>query len=495
MRTTTVEVGFDEWQPEQRVICLASNLDSTSDLEIGTLVRIDDAIDGQEYLGEILRGPFFPSPSRPDDRPQLRYDCRLIGRLNGASVESTVGRPRPGSAVSIVEQSDGLDLRFLHPTEGNVLLGSLRSDREVFVSLDEADKAVLPRNIGVFGTVGSGKSNTTQVIIEEAARAGWSVVVVDVEGEYLKVDKPNKVKNQREELDRLGRSPKGVDDLQVFVPAAAGKRRGTTSFVVPISGYPIELLSALLDVSDAQRRLLHKAADRLDVIPNVEALAREIDLVSEEGFRDSTKGILLENLRQLARIGLFDDKSNAKVDHLSAKALIRPGRVSIVDVSDLDDKARNLTLGHVLDLVFKIVQRFALHENSGEGPRPPVLVVMEEVQTFFGSSDDASRIVMDFVQDVARRGRKRWLSLLMVSQQPSALPVRLFELLNTRLIHQTRSEVNINALRRSCGDVEGHWWKRVSDFDPGICLLSGPAVHRAVEIQVRPSSSERLLVD
>jgi hypothetical protein len=105
---------------------LASNLDSTSDLEIGTLVRIDDAIDRQEYLGEILRGPFFPSPSRPDDRPQLRYDCRLIGRLDGSSVESTVGRPRPGSPVLIVEQSDGLDLRFLLPTEGNLLLGSLR---------------------------------------------------------------------------------------------------------------------------------------------------------------------------------------------------------------------------------------------------------------------------------------------------------------------------------------------------------------------------------
>jgi DNA helicase HerA-like ATPase len=495
MRTTTVEVGFDEWQPEQRVICLASNLDSTSELEIGDLVRIDDAIDGREYLGEILKGPFFPAPSRPDDQPQLRYDCRLIGRLDGTSVKSTVGRPRPGSTVEVIESSDDLDLGFMHPTTGNVLLGSLRSDKEVFVSLDESNKAVLPRNIGVFGTVGSGKSNTTQVIIEEAAKAGWSVVVVDVEGEYLKVDKPNKTRTQINELERLGRPPKGVDDLQIFVPAAAGKRRGATSFVVPIAGYPIELLGALLDVSDAQRRLLHKAADRLGVIPNVEALANAIDYVAVDGFYESTKEILLERLRQLAQIGLFDDKSNSKVEYLSARELIKPGRVSVVDVADLQDKARNLTLGYVLELVFKIVQRFEVGENSGEGPRPPVLVVMEEVQTFFGSSDDASRIVMDFVQDVARRGRKRWLSLLMVSQQPSALPSRLFELLNTRLIHQTRSEVNINALRRSCGDVEGHWWKRVSDFDPGTCLLSGPAVNRAVEIQIRPSSSERLLID
>jgi DNA helicase HerA-like ATPase len=495
MRATSLQVGFDDWQPEQRVVYLVAALDQPSDLEIGTLVKVSDQVDGRDYFGEILKGPFFPSTDRPDEQALLRYECRLMGCIDGKSVKSTVGRPRPGSTVEVVESSDDLDLGFMHPTTGNVLLGSLRSDKEVFVSLDEANKAVLPRNIGVFGTVGSGKSNTTQVIIEEAAKAGWSVVVVDVEGEYLKLDRPNKTKIQRDELDRIGRPPNGVDDFQIFVPAAAGKRRGAKSFVVPIAGYPIELLGALLDVSDAQRRLLHKAAERLGVIPNVEALANAIDHASVDGFYESTKEILLERLRQLAQLGLFDDKTNSKVEYLSARDLIRPGRVSVVDVSDLQDKARNLTLGYVLELVFKIVQRFEVGQDSGDGPRPPVLVVMEEVQTFFGSSDDASRIVMDFVQDVARRGRKRWLSLLMVSQQPSALPSRLFELLNTRLIHQTRSEVNINALRRSCGDVEGHWWKRVADFDPGTCLLSGPAVNRAVEVRIRPSSSERLLVD
>lgn len=41
-------------------------------------------------------------------------------------------------------------------------------------------KKVLPRNVGIFGTVGSGKTNSAQVLIEEASRAGYAVIVLDV---------------------------------------------------------------------------------------------------------------------------------------------------------------------------------------------------------------------------------------------------------------------------------------------------------------------------
>ena len=44
--------------------------------------------------------------------------------------------------------------------------------------------------MGVFGTVGSGKSNTAQVLAEEAIEAGWAVVLIDVEGEYVRMNEP-----------------------------------------------------------------------------------------------------------------------------------------------------------------------------------------------------------------------------------------------------------------------------------------------------------------
>ena len=57
--------------------------------------------------------------------------------------------------------------------------------------LIQIQKLFCPEIIGIFGTVGSGKTNSSQVLIEEAAAAGWAVVVLDVEGEYISMDKPN----------------------------------------------------------------------------------------------------------------------------------------------------------------------------------------------------------------------------------------------------------------------------------------------------------------
>ena len=60
----------------------------------------------------------------------------------------------------------------------------------VDVLADVTSKNFLPRSVGIFGTVGSGESNTTQVIVEEAVNAGWAVVIIDVEGEYVKMNEP-----------------------------------------------------------------------------------------------------------------------------------------------------------------------------------------------------------------------------------------------------------------------------------------------------------------
>src|SRR5947209_1556300 len=123
------------------------------------------------------------------------------------------GSPAPGSAVyglSPVEVAD------LHGFAGDMLLGNLAGKNDVWVSLQSKDKGVLPRNLGIFGTVGSGKSNTAQVVVEEAARNGWAVIVVDVESEYTNMDQPTDEAALVARLARFGRQPEGLEDLHVY---------------------------------------------------------------------------------------------------------------------------------------------------------------------------------------------------------------------------------------------------------------------------------------
>src|SRR4029077_17729719 len=97
-------------------------------------------------------------------------------------------------------------------------------------------------------------------------------------------------------------------------------------------------------------------------------------------------------------------------------------------------------------------------------PRPPVLVVIEEVHTFVSrASASRMRAVLDQLQVISRRGRKRWMGLALVSQQPGHVPDELFELANTRFIHQLKSAANLAPVKQTTGGVhEALWSKRHS---------------------------------
>src|SRR5437667_292821 len=129
---------------------------------------------------------------------------------------STNARPAPGSAVYSLDAGEVADL---HGFRGDMLLGSLSGEDDLWVSLQSRNKGVLPRNLGIFGTVGSGKSNTAQVVIEEAARNGWAVLVLDVESEYTDMDLPSDEDRSADRLARFGRRPEGLGDFQAFHPA------------------------------------------------------------------------------------------------------------------------------------------------------------------------------------------------------------------------------------------------------------------------------------
>jgi len=478
-------VGYDIQRPEPHIVSITAPLGSPQ-LKLDQLLQTS-GLEPAASLLRIIDGPYHFPPSDPSRDGVATYYARLSPADNDRS-ELEIVRPIPGSKLLPVEP-DGSTAEA-----GALLVGTMASHPSIDFTVDPAAKHILPRNVGVFGTVGSGKSNTTQVIIEEAARAGWAILVVDVEGEYTRMASATKLSpNQR---PHPMRQPTGLDDVRVLMPASSRARKGADSFVVPIAGYSTELLGALMELTEAQRRMFHNVMEDVEDDHTLEDLiqaAREHQ--PYDGRSQISKDILLNRLGLLANSGLFDSRANRKISPPSIDEIAVAGRVSIVDVSEMTDQTRNLTLGYFLQAVFAHVDSHALGSKTPTGKRPPVMVVMEEVQTFFGSADETKRVVLDFLQDVARRGRKRWLSLLAVSQQPSSLPSQFFELLNTRVIHQTRSQPNIEALRRSCGDIDDSQWRRVTNLRAGTAIFSGPSQPNASLVKVRLASTQRNLTD
>jgi DNA helicase HerA-like ATPase len=514
-----------------------------------TYVGISDEEQGLEFLGRVVEGPFYAPhevgaestigrttvlfPERTRFRPTyyVAGTIEVIGEITEGSerVTPTATRPRPYSKTYVFP-SDRLE-RMLG-LSGNFVLGKLQGYEDVTVHADGDNKNFLPRNVGVFGTVGSGKSNTTQVLIEEATAAGWAVVVVDVEGEYVRMNEPTDDDDLAHILrDRYGHEPQGVTDVVVYVPSSGSSDAlKPVPFKAPISKVEAHVMGDLLELTEAQMRMLLQLTEQLHQFPPSKArpaptarmgvlagavagatpppaydfaLQDMIDHLKEDNrfvssrpqIEKATAHTLCSKLITLGMSHVLDWNKTKGVNYLPVRDLLTPGRLSVLDVSETDDRSRNICISYLLQALFDEVVRTEIGKTV-EGTslsRPPLLVVLEEVHTFVSkASAHRMRTVLDQLQVVSRRGRKRWMGLVLVSQQPGHVPDELFELANTRFIHQLKSASNLAPVRATTGGVHDALWGTVPSLAPGGCLLTGATFRNPVFVQMRPAASRRM---
>jgi len=504
-------------------------------------VGIKDTEQNIEFLGRIVQGPFHipheagtnsktrkkngSHPESTKSRPS--YDVygniEILGQLlQGERVVTTPTRPRPYSEITIFPPER---LRKLLELEGNMLLGSLMGydERQIEVRVDAENKNILPLNVGIFGTVGSGKSNTVQVLVEEASSAGWACVIIDVEGEYVRMSEPQDQPDLNQILrESYSIAPQGSEDFRVYVPSSgASDAENPTPFKVPISELDLSIISDILEFSEPEFRLYERAVEATQRTPSHNSSSRSgtvagyqtptypytladlINVLSNSAFyihlddtEKSTADILRNKLfYTLGHSGMLDWTSTEATPYLPVNDLLVPGRVSVFDVSETDDRSRNIAIAYILQSLFATVTETAVGETipDTDVPRPKILIVIEEVHTFVSKqSVDKMKSVLDSLQTISRRGRKRWLSLALVSQQPGHVPDELFELANTRFIHQLKSAMNIAPVKQTTGVVNEALWSTIPALGPGQCLLTGRAFRNPLLVNIRPARSKRL---
>jgi DNA helicase HerA-like ATPase len=539
-------VNFDGGMADNTIAEVMAAADQRKLFRREVYVGIKDTEQNIEFLGRIVQGPFHspqvasttprtrkkngsnPESSKPGAAFEVHGRIEILGQLlHGERLITTSTRPRPYSEITIYPPDR---LRKLLELEGNMLLGSLMGydEQRVEVRVPAENKNILPLNVGIFGTVGSGKSNTVQVLVEEASSADWACVIIDVEGEYVRMNEPEDHPEMNLILrERYGLAPQGRPDFQVYVPSAGiSEADEPVCFKVPIAELDISILSDILEFSEPEFRMYERAAEATQRTPSQNRAARLgsaagqqtdtlrypytladlIDVLYNSAFYihlDDDEKSTADTLRNkllytLGHSGMLDWTSTETTPYLDVNDLLVPGRVSVFDVSETDDRSRNIAIAYILQSLFDRVTETAVGETIPETdlPRPKILVVIEEVHTFVAKQAvDKMKSVLDSLQTISRRGRKRWLSLALVSQQPGHVPDELFELANTRFIHQLKSAVNIAPVKQTTGGVHEALWATIPALGPGQCVLTGRTFRNPLLVNVRPARSKRLLTD
>jgi DNA helicase HerA-like ATPase len=164
--------------------------------------------------------------------------------------------------------------------------------------------------------------------------------------------------------------------------------------------------------------------------------------------------------------------------------MLTPGRVTVLDVSVANETVKNLATA---DLLRKVFADKVLRADA-----PPTLVVIEEAHSFISKEKALTmQATLEMLRNVTRRGRKRWLATAFVSQQTGHLPPEIFELCNTRMVHNLRSMHNLDALMATTGDIAGELWARCPLLGTGECIVSSPQLNRPAVVSMRPAASKR----
>jgi uncharacterized protein len=281
-------------------------------------------------------------------------------------------------------------------------------------------------------------------------------------------------------------------------------------------GYPRLTLPLLLDVVWTAARLAEGGKKDAEADDTTSSLPVSTPWLQTPERKNSLRRKLLANgrvdsaiswrtlagrLGRLNRLKVFDVENGA-TRPLVYKNLIRPGHVSVLDLSDSGAPVlNNLVIADLLRGVHQAQdEAFLAYEQAkkaGQPVTPPkVLVIIEEAHEFLSDERiDKMKVLFEQVARIAKRGRKRWLGLTFVTQLPQHLPRQLFGLVNSFVLHKISDPQVVSTLRRTVSGIDEGLWNRLPGLAPGQAIASFPHMARPLLVAIDAAPSELRLIE
>ena len=484
-----------------------------------------------------------------------RVQVEIIGeQMNDGTLLPPRRRPKPNSPVFTLNKAETAKALSI---QGNLRLGLADGFDDLGVCVPADSKAIFPRHLGILGTTGGGKSTTVSGLIAKAQKKNMAIVLIDTEGEYCGMKEPTEDERMIQALKRQKMEPKGVDNTHVYHlvdrETANPNHPNVRQFSLRFSALSPYALQEILDLTEAQSERFFKAYDvtkqileKLEIWPANEQqrrqllelddmdigypkmtltclydVVRQIHAIIEKGAdpkletnflvenRDKLKQLigaakmsgnliswraLIGKLNKIRRLKIFD---SSKAQQINYREMLQPGRVNILDLSDTDSpQINNLVIAEVLRGV-----QMQQDENYKEAARAeqsptPTTIFIEEAHEFLSAQRiQKMQVLFQQVARIARRGRKRWLGLVFITQLPQHLPDEVLGLINNWILHKVSDATVVSRLKRSIGGINEGLWRQLPSLAPGQAIGSFTTFTRPLLIGIDPTPCKLLMVD
>lgn len=297
-------------------------------------------------------------------------------------------------------------------------------------------------------------------------------------------------------------------DLGIFPAGAAdAERQKQEKLAASLDecerGWPRMKLSLILDVVGKCKALVNKAEfapfnDSLKSDAGRESMEKHID-VKQMPTNPASWGKLTSLLWRLHRLRVFDREGTGAggAKFLRYRDMLQPGRLSVIDLSDAGlSELNNIAVADVLRGIQDEQDKLCREHESGGAAPPRVLVVVEEAHEFLAAERiEKTPHLFAQVSRIAKRGRKRWLSLAFVTQSPGHLPRQVLGLCNNFVLHKTNDPYVVNNLRHTVSGLDEGLWSRLPSLAPGQAVVAMSHLSRPVLTSMDPAGGRLRMVE
>ena len=420
--------------------------------------------------------------------------------------------PRPGTEVRVAEGEERERALFFDRMESKVPVGLARNGEPLWVNLEfiNGDRGAHVNISGISGVATKTSYATfllhslfTSGVLGKAA-TNTKALVFNVKGEdLLHLDRVNNRldDDQRGRYADLGLPSTPFESVALFAPprlddpkatADVASRSDVTSFFWSIHEFCVEDLMPFLfaDAEDDRAQYTTVVYNVMAQIRQAEATdsgAAVIDGVTVRTFRELadliTSRVQSEDGAVRTRwagpaigtgtINAFVRRLQASVRHLGR--LIRSdvpdvGRhrirledqVTVVDIHNLNDRAKRFVVGVVLRRAFED------KEKAGQADEL-LMVVLDELNKY--APREGSSPIKEILLDIAERGRSLGVILIGAQQTASEVERRIIGNSSIRVVGRLDSA---EAAREEYGFLPGSHRQRATIVKPGTMILSQP---------------------
>ncbi|MGC8899777.1 MAG: helicase HerA domain-containing protein [Candidatus Micrarchaeia archaeon] len=368
--------------------------------------------------------------------------------------------PFPGAKVH--SANEDFLRQFVGFTHNGLLLGKLQN-HEVEARVDMT--RLLQKHVAILAMSGAGKSHLASVLIEEILDrkkedGRIAVVVVDIHGEYYGFKEDPAYKSKTKVVN-------GKDIKISF-------RRLTPAIVrefFPNLSHPqYATLANILKEMRTEMKNEHKEFSIRDLIAKIEA------------SKVATENVKLPLLRALHELGSYRIISTAENPKFAKD--IKPGKLLILDLSDLDDyKKKQILVSYAAKRLFKLRK---------DGRIPPVMFLVEEAHNFAPERiDKYSGIAKRDIEKIAREGRKFGISLCLISQRPVNLSTTALSQCNTHIILRVTNPNDLQHIGESSEGIDQRMLRNITALQTGEGIIVGSAVNAPIFIDIRERKSKK----